>query len=284
MIFSGLYFLATILVIFLLNTHTVTIDTNNLADRAYTISDILNKSPETKFGDKVKILPKNSQTKAVQNIQKGATFSRTLSAKNMTITIPNYEKAVLKNYIQVSTQRSSTLFETVVVIIFAGLIYVIALGQFYLSNKKRLTFETDTIAKIKNIRRSPLTQSYLISEDDNNITTELNHLGETIQHQAESSTPAKKNLYAFIEFFEFPIFIYDLKGTIRRSNASFQNEFMATKNLDVFSPYSDVLQFFVNKMLKPTRQEQTFYFEKINAYYTVTVQPIEALELNFCGM
>lgn len=278
LIFSGLYFLATILVIFLLNTHTVTIDTNNLADRAYKISDILNKSPETKFGDKVKILPKNSQTKAVQNIQKGATFSRTLSAKNMTITIPNYEKAVLKNYIQVSTQRSSTLFETVVVIIFAGLIYVIALGQFYLSNKKRLTFETDTIAKIKNIRRSPLTQSYLISEDDNKITTELNHLGETIQHQAESSTPAKKNLYAFIEFFEFPIFIYDLKGTIRRSNASFQNEFMATKNLDVFSPYSDVLQFFVNKMLKPTRQEQTFYFEKINAYYTVTVQPIEALE------
>jgi two-component system OmpR family sensor kinase len=86
-------------------------------------------------------------------------------------------------------------------------------------------------------------------------------LGETIQHQAESSTPAKKNLYAFIEFFEFPIFIYDLKGTIRRSNASFQNEFMATKNLDVFSPYSDVLQFFVNKMLQPTRQEQILFRE-----------------------
>lgn len=53
---------------------------------------------------------------------------------------------------------------------------------------------------------------------------------------------------------------------------------MATKNLDVFSPYSDVLQFFVNKMLQPTRQEQIFYFEKLNAYYSVTVQPIEALE------
>ncbi len=270
--------MATILVVLLLNTHTVTTDTNHLADRAYTISDILNQAPETKFGETVKILPKKSQAEAVLNIQKGATFSRTMTAKKMTITIPNYEKAVLKNYIQVTSQRSSTLFETIIVIIFAGLIYVIGLGQFYLANKKRLTFEADTIAKIKNIRRSPLTQSYLISEDDNKITTALNHLGETIQHQAESSTPAKKNLYAFIEFFEFPIFIYDLKGTIHRSNASFQNEFMATKNLDVFSPYSDVLQVSVNKMLKPTREEQTFYFEKINAYYTVTLQPIEALE------
>ncbi|MFZ2028334.1 MAG: two-component sensor histidine kinase, partial [Lactococcus raffinolactis] len=170
----------------LLNTHTVTTDTNHLSDRAYTISDILNKSPETKFGETVKILAKNNQAEAVQNIKKGATFSRTMTAKKMTITVPNYEKAVLKNYIQVTSQRSSTLFETVVVIIFAGLIYVIGLGQFYLANKKRLTFEADTIAKIKNIRRSPLTQSYLISEDDNKITTELNHLGETIQHQAES--------------------------------------------------------------------------------------------------
>ncbi|GAB2022623.1 HAMP domain-containing sensor histidine kinase [Pseudolactococcus yaeyamensis] len=264
--------------ILLLNTHTMTTDTNHLVNRAYKISDTLNQSPDTKFDETVKILPKNSQAEAAQNIQKGATFSRTTTAKKMIITVPNYEKAILKNYIQVASQRSSTLFETVVVIIFTGLIYLIGLGQFYLANKKRLIFEADTIAKIKNIRRSPLTQSYLISENDNKITTELNHLGETIQHQAESSTPAKKNLYAFIEFFEFPIFIYDLKGTIRRSNASFQNEFMATKNLDVFSPYSDVLQFLVNKMLKPTRQERTFYFEKINAYYTVTVQPIEALE------
>lgn len=276
--FSSLYFLATILVILLLSTHTITIDTDNLKNRAYAISDILTKTPDTKFGETVKILPKNSQIKAVKNIQKGASFSRTLTSKKMTITIPNYENAVLKNYIQVSTQRSSSLFEGIVVIIFAGLIYLIGLSQFYLSDKKRLIFETDTIAKIKNIRRSPLTQSYLISEDDNKITTELNHLGETIQRQAESSAPAKKNLYEFIEFFEFPIFIYDLKGTIRRSNASFQNEFMATKNLDVFSPYSDVLQFLVNKMLKPTRQERTFYFEKINAYYTVGVQPIEALD------
>lgn len=278
LIFSGLYFLATLSVILLLNTHTITTDTTNLKQQAYTISDTLNQFPETTFGDNIRILPKSSHMPAVENIQKGAAFSRDLTAKTMTITVPNYEKAVLKNYIQVSSQRSSTFFETIVVIIFAGLIYSIGLIQFYLSNKRRLTFEADTIAKIKNIRRSPLTQSYLISDEDNKITTALNHLGETIQHQAQSSTPAKKNLYEFIEFFEFPIFIYDSKGTIRRSNASFQNEFMATKNLDVFSPYSDVLQFLVNKMLKPTRQERTFYFEKINAYYTLTVQPIEALE------
>jgi two-component system OmpR family sensor kinase len=275
---SSLYFLATILVILLLNTHTMTTDTNNLRNRAYVVSDILKKAPDTKFGDAIKILPKTSQAAAVKNIEKGATFSRALTAKKMTITIPNYENAKVQNYIQISAQRSSPLFENIVVSVFAGLIYIIGVAQFYLYEKKSRIFETDTIAKIKNIRRSPLTQSYLISEDDNKITTELNHLGETIQRQAESSAPAKKNLYEFIEFFEFPIFIYDMKGTIRRSNASFQNEFMATKNLDVFSPYSDVLQFLVNKMLKPTRQERTFYFEKINAYYTIGVQPIEALD------
>lgn len=277
-IFSSLYFLATLSVILLLNTHTVTTDTNILKAQAYTVSDTLQRYPDTQFGDHVMILPKNSQEKAVKLIQKGAAFSRLMTSKTMTVTIPNYQKAVLQNYIQVTSQRSSTLFESIVVIIFASLIYIIALAQFYLSSKRRQTFEADTIAKIKNIRRSPLTQSYLISDEDNKITTALNHLGEAIQHQASSSTPAKKNLYEFIEFFEFPIFIYDSKGTIRRSNASFQNEFMDTKNLDVFSPYSDVLQFLVNKMLKPTRQERTFYFEKINAYYTLTVQPIEALD------
>ena len=96
--------------ILLLNTHTVTTDTNHLSDRAYTISDILNKSPETKFGETVKILAKNNQAEAVQNIKKGATFSRTMTAKKMTITVPNYEKAVLKNFIPVTSQRFSTLF------------------------------------------------------------------------------------------------------------------------------------------------------------------------------
>ncbi|GFH39985.1 two-component sensor histidine kinase [Lactococcus insecticola] len=278
MIFTGLYFLATLVVVILLNSHTTTIDTNNLTSRAYAISDSFQKNTATQFDDSIKILPKNDTSTAVKNIKKGANLTRTMTSKTLTITIPSYHKAVLTNFIQVTGERSSSLFENVVMVIFALAVYIIWAFQLYTRDRDRHRFELDTIAKIKNIRRSPLTQSYLISENDNQITTELNHLGETIQHQAESQTPAKKNLYEFIEFFEFPIFIYDIKGAIRRSNASFKNEFSDTKNLDIFSPYSDVLQFLVNKMLKPTRQEQTFYFELINAYYTIDVQPLHTLE------
>lgn len=264
--------------IIFLNQRTNKIDTENLMVRAYAVSDILNKNPETQFDESVVVLPLITKSKAVANIKHGAKFTRTLTQSNLTVTIPNYQDAVLKNYIQITRQRSSDNGVNAIIIIFTTIIYLIWIYQLYTSARKLHQFEIDTIAKIKNIRRSPLTQSYLISENDDKVTTALNHLGESIQHKAESSSPAKKNLYEFIELFEFPIFIYDLKGTIRRSNASFKNEFADTKNLDIFSPYSDVLQFLVNKMLKPGQQEQTFYFEQINAYYTVNVRPIQSLD------
>ena len=251
LLFSGVYLLATVVMIIFLTQHTLKIDTENLTVRAYAVADILNKNPQTKFDDSVLVLPLSTQSKAVENIKNGARFTRSLSQTSMTVTIPNYQDAVLKNYIQITCERSSDSAVNGIIIAFTTIIYLIWIYQLYTSAKKLHQFETDTIAKIKNIRRSPLTQSYLISENDDKVTTALNHLGESIQHKAESSTPAKKNLYEFIELFEFPIFIYDLKGTIRRSNASFKNEFADTKNLDIFSPYSDVLQFLVNKMLKP---------------------------------
>ncbi|GFH41979.1 two-component sensor histidine kinase [Lactococcus hodotermopsidis] len=277
LLFTGFYFLATTIVVVLLNTHQMTVDTDNLVAHAYTISDVLEKTPNTHFDETIKILPLTHQNKAIKNIENGATFSRTLSQNTLKVTIPNYKKAILQNYIQVTAKRSSTLFETILIIIFTIGIYLIWAVQFIIRTQNQRHFETDTIAKIKNIRRSPLTQSYLISENDNKITTELNLLGDFIQNQAQSQTPTKQNLYEFIDYFEFPIFIYDLKGTIRSTNASFKNEFSDTKTLDIFSPYSDVLQFLVNKMLQPTRQERTFHFEKLNAYYVVDVLPLSTL-------
>lgn len=278
LIFSSVYILATVAMIIFLNQHTTKIDIDNLKVRAYAVSDILNKNPDTKFDESVVVLPVSTQSTAVKNIKNGAKFTQKITKSNLTITIPNYQNAILKNYIQVTRQRSSDSAVNGIIIAFTTIIYLIWIYQLYTNARKLHQFETDTIAKIKNIRRSPLTQSYLISENDDKVTTALNHLGESIQHKAESSTPAKKNLYEFIELFEFPIFIYDLKGTIRRSNASFKNEFADTKNLDIFSPYSDVLQFLVNKMLKPGQQEHTFYFEQINAYYTMNVRPIQSLD------
>ncbi|MDR1605671.1 MAG: HAMP domain-containing histidine kinase [Streptococcaceae bacterium] len=279
-IFSSVYLLATVGLIALLTQHMTNLDTKSLLLRAYSISDRLKQNPETEFDEYIHILPANADTQAVNTIKQGAKFSRSFDKTKLTITVtvPNYQKGVIQNYVQVTRERSSTTFQIVVVTIFALTIYSIWVVQLYTNTKRLHRFERDTIAKIKNIRRSPLTQSYLISENDDPITTALNHLGETLQEQATSSKPAKKNLYEFIELFEFPIFIYDLKGTIRRSNASFKNEFSDTKNLDIFSPYSDVLQFLVNKMLQPTQQERTFYFEHLNAYYTIGVRPLQSLD------
>ncbi|XOW22112.1 hypothetical protein QK908_07340 [Lactococcus cremoris] len=139
-------------------------------------------------------------------------------------------------------------------------------------------FSRKYCGKIKNIERSPLTQSYLMNENDDKITTELNKLGEKIQKQALSHTEKKENLYEFIEFFQFPIFIYNNKGKIRRTNASFKNEFSDTENLDIFSPYADFLNFLVDKILHPDIQEKLFFFEKLGAYYQVRITPLPDLD------
>lgn len=91
----------------------------------------------------------------------------------------------------------------------------------------------------------------------------------------------KENLYEFIEFFQFPIFIYNNKGKIRRTNASFKNEFSDTENLDIFSPYADFLNFLVDKILHPDIQEKLFYFEKLGAYYQVRITPLPDLDSRF---
>ncbi|MDN6211610.1 MAG: hypothetical protein L0J15_05210 [Lactococcus sp.] len=91
LIFSAVYILTTAVVIIFLNQHTTAIDTDNLMVRAYAVSDILKKNPDTKFDESVIVLPTNTDSKAVDNIKNGARFTRTLTKTNLTITVPNYQ-------------------------------------------------------------------------------------------------------------------------------------------------------------------------------------------------
>ena len=129
LLFSGVYLLVTVAMIIFLTQHTLKIDTDNLTVRAYAVSDILNKNPQTKFDDSVLVLPLTAESKAIETIKNGARFTRTLTKTSMTVTIPNYQDAVLKNYIQITRERSSDSAVNGIIIAFTTIIYLIWIYQ-----------------------------------------------------------------------------------------------------------------------------------------------------------
>ncbi|PCS00972.1 histidine kinase [Lactococcus fujiensis JCM 16395] len=214
-------------------------------------------------------------------IAEGAPYSRQLSSGSIILTSPIYEDGQIKGYLKVTQDRTQTFFINSLIIFFALLIYL-TFGVITVERSRRnYVFTQNIIAKIKNIERSPLTQSYLIGDDTDRISVALNHLGETIQRQLLSHAEKKENLYEFIEFFSFPIFVYNGKGSIRKTNAVFKNDFSDTQNLDIFSPYAEFLRFLVDKMLHPDIQEKVFYFEQLSAYYQVRITPLPELDNRF---
>ena len=188
---------------------------------------------------------------------------------------------MITGYLHAEDSRTSPWFTNLMVGGFALIVYFACASYVFVHARRNYLFTQDIVAKIKNIERSPLTQSYLMSENDDKVTLALNSLGEYIQNQILSHSEKKENIYEFIELFQFPIFIYNAKGKIRKTNAAFKNEFADTHNLDIFSPYADFLSFLVDKMLNPTTQEKNFYFENINAYYQVRISPLPDLDNRF---
>ena len=275
------YIVATLSLVLLVNRNILSNDTNRLLKVTDTIQLFLEKNPNAPLPDHFVQLPADTKNSDTEKIQKGATYSRTLSSREITLTSPLFNQGQIKGYLQVQENRTSSFFINTAIFTFAILFYLAVAGQVLYHAHRMQHFLENTVAKIKNIERSPLTQSYLINENDDKITTELNKLGESIQRQALSHTEKKENLYEFIEYFQFPIFIYNNKGKIRRTNASFKNEFTDTKNLDIFSPYADFLTFLVNKMLHPDIQEKLFYFESIPAYYQIRIIPLPDLDSRF---
>nr|WP_162930821.1 HAMP domain-containing sensor histidine kinase [Lactococcus allomyrinae] len=280
-ILTVIYIIATLSLVILLNQNILNNDTNRVLERSSNIQLFLEKHPNVSLPKGFELLPKATDDSDTRKIAHGAAYSRDLTRSKITITSPIFDDGQVKNYLQITESRTPSWFISFATVTFAILIYL-GVGFQVLNRARELrNFTENTVAKIKNIERSPLTQSYLISEKDDRITTALNTLGESIQRQALSHTEKKENLYEFIEFFQFPIFIYNNKGKIRKTNAAFKNEFTDTHNLDIFSPYADFLTFLVDKMLHPDIQEKLFYFEEIAAYYQVRITPLPELDSRF---
>lgn len=276
-----IYLIILITILISINQNILSNDTNRVLDSSNNIELFIEKHQQAQLPDNFQILPRNTKNADTRKIAEGAPYSRALSTRKIKITSAIYRNGQIYGYLRVTESRTSTVFIDSVVIFFALLIYLAA--AFITINRARrgYLFTQNTIAKIKNIERSPLTQSYLIGEDDDRITIALNQLGESIQKQILSHTEKKENLYEFTEFFQFPVFVYNAKGSIRKTNAAFKNDFSDTHNLDIFSPYAEFLSFLVNRILHPDIQEKLFYFERISAFYLVRITPLPELDNRF---
>jgi two-component system OmpR family sensor kinase len=222
-------------------------------------------------------LPLSSTTTAARTIKNGAAYARSTSGKTITITIPVVTDGKIVSFLSVTDSLTSTAYSTFFIICMVLIFWIFFISRIISRAINMDNYNKNTVAKIKNIERSPLTQSYLINSDDDAVTIALNHLGENIQKSILSNQEAKENLYEFIEFFQFPIFVYDGLGAIHRANAAFQNEFSDSKSIDTFSVYPEFLNFLVERIVRPDIQEKTFFFEKINSYYQVQFNPLEMI-------
>ncbi|QPS71890.1 sensor histidine kinase [Lactococcus garvieae] len=276
-----IYLVATVILLVFLNIQILKTDTNRVLHTIDTTKTLLAEHPNSALPSKFQYLPAGTHNADTNKIEEGADYAQTVSRQSIEITSPIRENGVIVGYLHASDTRTSPWFTNLMVGGFATLVYLACAFYIFVHARRNYLFTQDIVAKIKNIERSPLTQSYLMSENDDKVTLALNSLGEYIQNQILSHSEKKENIYEFIELFQFPIFIYNAKGKIRKTNAAFKNEFADTHNLDIFSPYADFLTFLVDKMLNPTTQEKNFYFENINAYYQVRISPLPDLDNRF---
>ncbi|MFV0556730.1 MAG: sensor histidine kinase [Lactovum sp.] len=274
---SLLYISITALTIFFVNQNYRQLDSNRILKRANEIKRNLKERPEIILDRSIKEYDLDTDNTATQVILEGAAYARNFTTNSITITLPIVENGKITSYLAVTDTRTSGFFTTVAIILLSLILWTLSVFEIARRAIGAEQHTKNTIAKIKNIERSPLTQSYLITKDDDPVTIALNHLGDNIQQRILSNQETKENLYEFIEFFQFPIFVYDGRGLLHRSNAAFQNEFSNAKGIDVFSPFPEFLNFLVEKMVHPDIQNTTFYFENINCYYKISFNPLEMI-------
>ena len=276
------YIVVTALVVIIINAHMLNLDTNRVLTNVTNVQQTLEKNPHATFPTALATLPADSHSTAARTINDGASYARALTDNSVTVTIPNIENGKLVSYLSLTDSRTSTTFTLFLIVFMAFLLWLSSVVSLLRRSSDFENFSQRIVAKVHNIERSPLTQSYLMAKNDDRITAALNHLGETIQRQEISDRTARENLYEFIEFFQIPIFVYDTKGAIHRANAAFQNEFSENAaGIDIFSPYVEFLTFLVDKMVQPDLQDKTFYFEPINAYYQVQFNPLVHIDNRF---
>ncbi|WEV60312.1 hypothetical protein OZX68_05150 [Streptococcaceae bacterium ESL0729] len=280
--YAILYFLSVLLVVVITNNYYLAKDTDNLADVAYKIDEDLNSGITSRFDDiSVETFSKSENTASdIKILSQGAQTARTVNGKNISVAIPRYENSQLIGYLRVTGHKTDTFFIKAIFVIFASFFYLLWIVQYFIKARRYQIYQEAIVAKIKAISRNPLEQSYIITEETDPITKELNRLGEKIQQRAESTKPKKENLYEFIELFNFPIFIYNGKGAIKRYNKAFAQDFSKSESIDMFSSDSDFLGFLVAKLVDPKASKQEFHFGYKKADYLVHLAPIPDLTNN----
>ncbi len=184
MLMTVLYIIATLSLVILSNQNILENDTNRVLKTIDQIQLFLEKHPDNPLPANFEHLSKNTVNSDTKKIKNGAAYARSLDSKDITVTSPIFSEGQIDGYLKVTENRTSTFFTDFAIIIFAILFYLAVAIQVLKSAQRAYVFRENTVAKIKNIERSPLTQSYLMNENDDKITTELNKLGEKIQKQA----------------------------------------------------------------------------------------------------
>ncbi|OFI49924.1 hypothetical protein BG261_09780 [Floricoccus tropicus] len=281
-VYTICYFLAVLAVVIISNNYYIASDTDNLVNEAYKVDKDLTNGKPIRFDDiKVETFTKDQTSdKDIAILKDGAATSRVIKKDTISVAIPRYVDNQIIGYLRITDKKTDDSFIITLFVIFALIIYLVWLLQFYLRYTKSKEYMENLVAKIKAISRNPLEQSYLITDETDPITKELNKLGEKIQHQAISTRPKKENLYEFIEFFDFPIFIYNGKGSIKRYNEAFKGDFSAGESLDMFSQDADFLTFLVSKLVDPELDAKEFHFDHKKSDYIVHLQPIPDLTDN----
>ncbi|WEV44820.1 hypothetical protein OZX60_05120 [Streptococcaceae bacterium ESL0687] len=280
--YAILYFLSILTVILITNNYYLAKDTDNLTNIAYKVDEDLNNGKPSRFDDiSVETFSKDEDTASdIKILKEGAPTARIVSNKKISVAIPRYENSQIIGYLRVTGHETDTFFIKTVFVIFASFFYLLWIVQYFIKAKRYEIYQEAIVAKIKAISRNPLEQSYIITEETDPITKELNRLGEKIQQRAESTKPKKENLYEFIELFNFPIFIYNGKGAIKRYNKAFEHDFSKGTSIDMFSSDSDFLSFLVTKLVDPKASKQEFHFGYKRADYLVHLAPIPDLTNN----
>jgi hypothetical protein len=282
-IYTLVYLLATSAFILITNNYYLRENTSYLTNMAYMADKDVNFNNDINntTGIKVETFGLNeANAKDLKILNKGAATARVLDKDTISVAIPRYKNKQVVGYLRVTDDRNRPIFVIGLFLVFSSALYIAWIVQYVLRFRKQKEAMDNTVAKIKAIYRNPIDQNYLITDNNDKVTNELNKLGEKIQKQALSSKPKKENLYEFIEFFDFPIFIYNQKGSIRRANKAFDSKFSSDRNIDLFSSESEFLKFLVSNLLDPEVVIRDFYFEKQNADYLVHLRPLADLSNN----
>ncbi len=281
-IITIVYIVVNIALLIAINQHLLGNDTNRALDASNRVQLFLEKNPNAQLPSNYEVFKSNVKNDDTLKIAEGAPYSRQLSSGSIILTSPIYEDGQIKGYLKVTQDRTQTFFINSLIIFFALLIYL-TFGVITVERSRRnYVFTQNIIAKIKNIERSPLTQSYLIGDDTDRISVALNHLGETIQRQLLSHAEKKKktSMNSLNSFHS--LFLYTMVKVASAKQMRYSKMIFPIHKTWIYLVLMP--NFCVSWLIKCCiliSRKKFFYFEQLSAYYQVRITPLPELDNRF---